>query len=194
MKKHELLEAVIKLIGVYCFILFLRVISNFPILVVFFLQDFSSSFSISTTHLFVNMAYPLVLILLSYVFVKRTDMILKLLDLSTQQNEEENTIKVSTCGHLSFWIRIIGLYFFVSSTPYIASHFIVSILSLDLSTTQQMHVISDSGHYILAQVFMLGLSLFFIFKNQYIEALLTQTKSEEKQFRSYSRGSINLYY
>ncbi len=179
MKKHELSEVAIKLIGLYGFILFAKEIINLPMIYSFFLWNPDTSISNIMTPVFASII-TLALLFISYIFVKRTDLILKLLDLSPQHDEEEKPIEVATWCQISFWILILGLYFFVSSAPYVASHLIVSILSLDLSTQQQVHVVNDSGQYILSQVFMLGLSLYFIFKNQYIESILTRTKSEEK--------------
>ena len=179
MKKHDLLEVVIKLLGLYCFILFAREIMNFPMIYIFFMVNSDSSISniITTVLAGINSLAPL---LLSYVFVRKTDMILKLLGLSAQEEEEDaKNIGVSTWGQLSFWIIIMGLYFFISSAPYVASYLIVSVLSLDLSSDQQVRVVYNSGQYILSQVFMLGLSLFFIFKNQYIENLLSSMNPKD---------------
>ena len=173
-----MLEAVIKLIGVYCFVLSLWGIITIPMSIISFQENYSISFSHAISPVLTGLYY-LVLFFLSYLFIKKTYLILNILGNSTQQDEEEKTIEVSIFGQLSFWIRIIGLFYFVSSAPYVVSHFMGLILSLDLSTSEQSHVIADTMQPLLVNIVILVLSLFFIFKNQYIEAILTQTKSEE---------------
>lgn len=178
MKKHEIFEAVIKLIGVYCLVLSLRGIITITMSIISFQENYNISFSHAISPILTGIYY-FVLFFLSYIFIRRTYLILKILDISTQQDEKEKTIEALICGQLSFWLRIIGLFYFVSSTPYVVTHLLGLILSLDLSTPQQSQVIADTVQPMIVNIVIFTLSLFFIFKNQYIEAILTRKISDE---------------
>ena len=175
MKKHELLEVVIKLIGVYCFVLSLWGIVIIPMSIISFPDNYNVFGNQAISPLFASI-YHILLFILSYVFIKKTDLIFNILGFSAQ-DEETGAAEVSISGSLSFWIRIIGLFYFVSSAPQIVSYIIVYIQSLDLSAPQKTQVIADSVQPMVVNIVLLILSLLFIFKNQYIEAMLTTKKS-----------------
>ncbi len=177
MTKRSLVEIGIKLLGVYCFILFLRSLPS--VLMVFVTTGMDEFISSMTLYVLLLCLYPLVNLALAYVFVMKTEIILNVLSLSGQQDERADRHEAPAYGKLSFWIRIIGLYYFVSSAATVAS--LIPRLALDFSRTSTAVHGSLSGSGFWQQLIILALSIFFIFKNQCADNIITRTKPQDTQ-------------
>jgi len=177
MTKRGLVEIGIKFFGVYCFILFVRFLPSLPMaFVTTGMDEFISS---KTLYVLLVCLYPLLNLAFSYVFIMKTEMVLNVLKLSIQQDETVDSHEVPAFGKLSFWIRIIGLYYFVSSAANVAS--LIPRLAIDLNRSSTPVHVSLYGSKFWPQLITLALSLFFIFKNQNVEKIITRTKSEDSQ-------------
>jgi hypothetical protein len=76
----------------------------------------------------------------------------------------------------SFWIKIIGLYYFVSSAASIAAH----AIELVVRDSGPFHVYWSGGSF-LTNVITLLLALVFIFKTEKVENLITKRNIKETQ-------------
>ncbi|MDA3800386.1 MAG: hypothetical protein PF692_15080 [Kiritimatiellae bacterium] len=177
MTKRDLLEVVIKILGVYCFILFVRFLPNLPMF--FVTTGMDDYITNNTLYVLLTCLYPLINLALSYVFVIKTEMVLNVLRISGEQNETVDRHETPAYGRLSFWIRIIGLYYFVSSATKVAS--LIPALALDFTRTSTSVYHSLSGIKMWPQLIILALSLFFIFKNNKVEYIITRTKTKNTQ-------------
>ena len=115
MTKHNVLEIVIKSFGLYCLIQFIR---SAPAVASAITLDQPGFVSNRALYASLMCLYPLLHLILSYIFLRKSQVIMKLFGsfnseskIPTTDSNEPQTIYAK----LSFWITIIGLYYFVSS-------------------------------------------------------------------------------
>ena len=158
MTKENVLEIIAKTFGLYCLIQFVR--STIAVSGAIVMEP---GFVINRA-LYVSLIslVPLLYLVLSYVFLKKSQIIMKIIGV----NDAEHQIAESESGQaqpvyakLSFWVVLIGLYYFVSSVSALVSY----IGTLAIKLEKGMFLIHDP---VLPQAFIFILSLVFIFRSE----------------------------
>lgn len=166
MTKSEIWELVIKIFGLYCLLALFMAIPMVGTALAMNKPDF---FTNRTLYVLLWFLHPLILFILAYLFLKKTNFFVNLLVPHVVESSPRAEETFPLYARLSFWIIIIGIYYFVSSASRILSELVT------LSITQR-------GSYwwsiILSQAFTLILSLLFIFRSNRIERLI-RLKSKE---------------
>ena len=174
MSKEDVFEIVIKSIGILLFIYFLK---SFAELIAFTLSPLSDLEEYSW--LATLRAIPLVLYFLSSVIlVWKGHSIAMLLSNISKSDSKIKTEERLPCTRLSFWIVLIGAYYFVSSAAALFSRISVALVSkADLFFLGQYAL--EQWRFFLSQGLVFIFSLLFIFKSRMIENLITR-KSKGK--------------
>lgn len=159
MTKQNILEIVVKTFGLYCLI---QIIRSAPGVLSAITLDQSEFVTNQAFYASLMALYPLLHLILAYIFLKKSNIVLKMFgsgksdsSLSTAELNEEQPIYAK----LSFWITIIGLYYFVSSASIVVSR----IGTLAIKLGEGMYLAHDP---LLPQAFIFILSLLFIFRSE----------------------------
>lgn len=174
MSKRGVLEIGLKLCGVYSFVMFVRFLPS-P-LSVFFVQG-EGLIENLRLYILAMTLYPLLNLALAYLFVMKTEAILDLLRLSGKDSESES--KLPAFGTLSLGIRLIGLYYFVSSSAALVA--LVPVFARDFNSGYAPGYLTWRVPDIWLQLATLLLSLVLIFKNGKVEEIITSRGIERNQ-------------
>ena len=160
MSKQDIFELAVKLFGIYCFILFLQ-----------FLMTIGAAFSMETSEFVSNVTLyrisfctmPLIYLIVSLLLVFKGRAIAHMLAGGKTEILHVKEEAVPTYGRLSFWIILIGVFYFVSSASKIVSDAIA-------------FPITHTGIFwwsrFLSQALILVLSLVFIFGSKTVEHIV----------------------
>jgi hypothetical protein len=106
--------------------------------------------------------YPLLHLIFAYIFLKKSNIVLKMFG-SGKSNSSVPTAELNEeqpiYAKLSFWITIIGLYYFVSSASVVVSR--IGTLAIELGEGMYL-----AHNPLLPQAFTFILSLLFIFRSE----------------------------
>ena len=159
MTKQNILEIVVKAFGLYCLI---QVIRSAPGVLIAITLDQSEFVANRGPYASLMALYPLLHLILAYIFLKKSDIVLKIFgsaksdpSVSIAELDEERPIYAK----LSFWITIIGLYYFVSSTSVMVSW----LVKFAIKQGDGMYLVHDS---FLPQALIFALSIIFIFRSE----------------------------
>jgi len=169
MTKEHILEIALKIFGIYCA---LETIKFFFALGPLFIAQsgkFSEFYTSKVAYIVSLIPYPLLYLFLSYIFLFRTQWLMRLLRGKDYGTSVVTDSQSSARPTYSFWIKILGLYYFVSSAAAIAAH----ALELVVKDSGSFHIYWSSGSF-LTHVISLLLALFFIFKTKRVEHLITK--------------------
>lgn len=160
MSKQDIFELAVKLFGIYCFILFLQ-----------FLMAIGAAFSMETSEFVSNVTLyrisfctmPFFYLIVSLLLVFKGRAIAHMLAGGKTEIVHVKEEAVPTYGRLSFWIILIGVFYFVSSASKIVSDAIA-------------FPITHTGIFwwsrFLSQVLILVLSLVFIFGSKTVANII----------------------
>lgn len=154
MSKRDLLEVSIKVMGLYCLLSFL----GSTITLGAGLSSTDSKF-IENKTIFVSFLClsTLLYLVFAIVFVRWGKSIAEML---TQDSNVDHPMERGTLpphAHFYFWVRILGLYFFV----FVVGHLVSDIAQAGIA----MRSIFWRGRF-LGEILQIGLSLAFIFQSQ----------------------------
>ena len=159
MTKQNTLEIVVKAFGLYCLI---QIIRSVPGVLSAITLDQSEFVTNKAFYALLMALYPLLHLILAYIFLKKSNIVLKMFDsgksdssVSIAELNEEQPIYAK----LSFWITIIGLYYFVSSASVVVSQLGAFAIKLG----EGMHLLHDP---LLPQALIFILSIVFIFRGE----------------------------
>ena len=159
MTKQNFLEIVVKSFGLYCLIQFIR---SAPAVASAFTLGESGFVTSKALYASLMAIYPLLHLILVYIFLRKSNIVMKLLGSakfdSSISMADLNEVQPRPAW-LSFWITIIGLYYFVSSVSVVVSR--MGTLAIKLG--EGWHSVHDP---LLPQAFIFILSIIFIFRGE----------------------------
>ena len=176
MTKGHILDIALKVFGIYCVIETIKFFFAFGPLFIAKSDKYWEFYTSKVGFLISQIPYPLLHLFLSYMFLFRTQWLIRLVlgkEYDTSLFTDSQTLQWKT---YSFWIKILGLYYFVSSAASIAAH----ALDLVVKDSGSFHVYWAGGSF-LTNVITLLLALVFIFKTEKVESLITKRNIKETQ-------------
>ena len=167
MTKQNGLEIVIKVFGLYCLIQFIR---STPAVASAIALDQTGFVSNRALYASLMCLYPLLHLVLSYIFLRKSQMVMKLFESNNSEsilpsNDSNQLQPIYT--KLSFWITIIGLYYFVSSVSVVVSR--LGTIAINLG--EGMYLAHDP---LLPQAFIFILSIIFIFRSERVASYIKE--------------------
>jgi len=178
MSKHAALEIVSKIFGLYCIVQFIR---STPAVIGAIVVDNPEFVTNKALHAVLMSLYPLIFLLLSFIFIRKTEFIVKLIE--SKPNNSDSTESIlsqdnSAYSKLSFWIIILGIFYFISA----ASVFLIGIGTLAIRLREGWFLTHDP---LLPQTIILILSLICIFRSEQVAELIeTKRKKLNKSFKT----------
>ncbi len=176
MTKEHILDIALKVFGIYCIVETLKFVFFVGPLFIRQSDKFWEHYTSKLWYLISQIPYFLLHLILAYIFLFRTKWLITLLGGKDYGTSEVIASQPSGWSTYSFWIKILGLYYFVSSAAAIAA----SALELVVRNSGIFHIRWSGGSF-LTDVFILLLSLFFIFKTEKVEDLITKRKIKDTQ-------------
>jgi hypothetical protein len=175
MTKEHILDIALKVFGIYCIV---EALKFFFLLGPLFIyqEEFWKHYTSKIGYLVSQIPYLFLHLVLAYIFLFRTQWPIRLMGVKDSGTSEIIDNQSSGWVTYSFWIKILGLYYFVSSAAAIAAHTLELVVK-DSGSFQ----IYWSGGSILNNVITLFLALFFIFKTDRVEHLITKRKIKDTQ-------------
>lgn len=157
--KQNIIEIVVKAFGLYCLI---QVIRSVPGVLSAITLDQSEFVTNRILYASLMALYPLLHLTLADIFLKKSDIILKMFG----SGKSDSSVSISELDEgqaiyakLSFWITIMGLYYFISS----ASVMVSWLVTFAIKQGEGMYLVNDS---FLPQAFIFVLSIIFIFRSE----------------------------
>jgi hypothetical protein len=167
MTKQNVLEIVIKAFGLYCLVQFIR---STPAVASAIALDQPGFVSNRALYASLMCLYPLLHLVLAYIFLKKSQMVIKLFG----SNNAESLLPLNDSNQLqpiyskpSFWITIIGLYYFISSVSVVVSR--LGTIAINLG--EGMYLAHDP---LLPQAFIFILSIIFIFRSERVASYIKE--------------------
>lgn len=162
MSRHEILRTICIATGIYYLIAFIMGLSTFGI--VYSMEENEQiNKSLQIYAVLFNQSISLIL---GLFFLLKNKLIVELITEKFFIENGDNQNK-GTISKLSFWIKIIGIYYFVSSISSVLSK-LPSILSFDYEYLSNSFWWNQTG----SKIILLILSIFLIFKSTYFERLI----------------------
>jgi len=169
MTKEHILDIVLKVFGFYCVVQSIKLFFFLGPLFIRQSDNFWEHYTSKIGYLVSQIPYLLLHLILAYIFLFRTQWLIRLVggkDYATSLSRDSQTSHVFT---YAFWIKILGLYYFVSSAAALAAY----AMELVVKDSGSFHIYWSSGSF-LTNIFILLLSLFFIFESRKVEDLITR--------------------
>ena len=167
MTKQNVLEIVIKAFGLYCLVQFIR---STPAVASAIALDQPGFVSNRALYASLMCLYPLLHLVLAYIFLKKSQMVIKLFG----SNNAESLLSLNDSNQLqpiyyrlSFWITIIGLYYFISSVSVVVSR--LGTIAINLG--EGMYLAHDP---LLPKAFIFILSIIFIFRSERVASYIKE--------------------
>ncbi len=176
MTKEHILDIALKVFGIYCAIESIKFFFAFGPLFIAKSDKFWEFYTSKVGFLVSQIPYPLLHLFLAYIFLFRTQWLIRLVggkEYDTSLFTDSQPVQWQT---YCFWIKILGLFYFVSSSAAIAAH----ALELVVKDSGSFHFFWSGGSF-LTNVITLLLALFFIFKTERVEHLITKRKIKDTQ-------------
>jgi len=175
MTKRDTLELVIKAFGVWLMAMFVRTI---PMTIIQFTLDTSEFIANRPAYLALNVMHSLLYLVVACVFLFKSRTIVALV----VQEDLPSTVSRGPSpayAQLSFWIVLIGLYYFVSSAGDLLNH--VVKLCFEGRHYAPGHVVQFMTRDLIPSAVTFLLSLCFIFKGKVIETFIQRKTSKDTQ-------------
>ena len=169
MTKEYIFDIALKIFGIYCVVATIRFFLALGPLFISKSEMFWKFYTSKTGYLISQIPYPLVHLILAFIFLFRTQWLIRLVDVEDSGTSEVIDAQSSGWVSYSFWIKILGLYYFVSSAAAIAA----SAVELVVRSSGFFHIYRSRGSF-LTDVLILLLSLFLIFKTKKVEKLIAK--------------------
>jgi len=172
MVKKEILHIVVIAFGLYFFMTFLFSISGVGYAISMKeMEQISRGSQILWASL-----NSILLLVLAFIFLLKNDFIIDLL--ISKENAESAGLNgaESAIGRLSFWIRLIGLYYFVSAFSSVLAQ-LPSIFSFKFGYTSQSFWWNQTGSHLIA----LLVSVVLVLKSEKIERILNKIDNSDAQ-------------
>jgi hypothetical protein len=182
MTKEHILDIALKVFGIYCVAATIKFLFFFGPLFIGKSEKFLEMYTSKVGFIISQIPYPLLHLFLAYVFLFRTPWLIRLVggkDYDTSLLRDSQTSEWQT---YSFWIKILGLYYFISSAAAIAA----SAIEFVFRNSGRFFIRWSNGTF-LTDVFILLLSLFFIFKSGKVEDLIRKQKVISNQITQANR-------
>jgi hypothetical protein len=170
MTKEHILDIALKVFGIYCVVTAIKFFFFFGPLFIGKSEKFWELYTSKVGFLISQIPYPLLHLFLAYVFLFRTQWLIRLVGGKNYDTSLLKDSQLSEWQTYSFWIKILGLYYFITSAAAIAAS------AIELVFRNSGQFIRWSSGSFLTDVFILLLSLFFIFKSGKVEELITKRK------------------
>ncbi len=169
MTKEHILDIALKLFGIYCVVATIKFFFALGPLFIGRSEKFWEFYTSKAGFVISQIPYPLLHLFLAYIFLFRTQWLIRLVSGKNYDALLPKDSHSSEWQTYSFWIKILGLYYFVRSAAGIAA----SAVELVFRDSELFHIRWSSGSF-LTDVFILFLSLFLIFRSGKVEALITK--------------------
>ncbi len=167
MTKQNVLEIVLKTFGLYCLMQFIR---STPAVASAIALDQPGFVSNRALYASLMCLYPLLHLFLAYIFLKKSQLVMKLfgsIDAKSIHPSNDSNQLQPIYAKLSFWITIIGLYYFISSASVVVSR--LGTIAINLG--EGMYLAHDP---LLPQAFIFILSIIFIFRSQRVASYIKE--------------------
>lgn len=172
MTKEHILDIALKVFGIYCFVETIKFSFFIGPLFLAKSDKFWEFYTSKAGYLISQIPYPMLHLSLSYIFLFRTKWLIRIVGGKDYDTSLLRDSQASEWQTYSFWIKILGLYYFISSAAGIAAS------AMELVFRKSEHfLVRWSGGSFLTDVFILLLSLFLIFKSGKVEELITKRKN-----------------
>ena len=169
MTKQNVIEIVTKAFGLYCLVQFIR---STPAVASAIALDQPGFVSNRALYASLMCLYPLLHLVLAYIFLKKSQMVIKLFG----SNNAESLLPLNDSNQLqpiysklSFWITIIGLYYFISSVSVVVSRLGTGTIAINLG--EGIYLAHDP---LLPQAFIFILSIIFIFRSERVASYIKE--------------------
>jgi len=176
MTKEQILDIALKVFGIYCVVETLKFVFFVGPLFIRQSDKFWEHYTSKLWYLASQIPYFLLHLILAYIFLFRTKWLISLLGGKDYGTSEVIAFQPSGLSTYSFWIKILGLYYFVSSAAAIVAH----ALELVVKDSGSFHVYWSGGSF-LTNVITLLLALLLIFKTERVEDFITRRKNKDTQ-------------
>ena len=144
MTKEHILDVALKVFGIYCVVETLKFVFFVGPLFVRQSDKFWEHYTSKLWYLVSQIPYFLLHLILAYIFLFRTKWLISLLGGKDYGTSEGIAVQPSGFSTYSFWIKILGLYYFVSSAAAIVAH----ALELVVKGSESFHVYWSGGSFL----------------------------------------------
>jgi len=170
MNKRDILHIVFIAFGIYFLMSFLFALSSIG----FAISMKETEYISKGSQIFWTSLNSIFLFILTYIFLVRNRFLVGLL--ISKDNTDDSCVNEteSTIGRLSFWIKIMGLYYFVSSSSKVLAQF-PSILSSTSEFMSDSFWWNQTGSHLIA----LLISILLVLKSDMIEKLINQINKKQ---------------
>ena len=161
MSKQAVLEIASKIFGLYCIVQFIQSTPAIIAAIVIQNREFISNICL---HIALTSLYPLVFLALAYLFIVKTETIIKIICPESEKvavSESTYPENDALYNKLHFWILILGVYFFI----FAISKVLIGIGTLAYKLKNGWFIAHDP---VLPQAITLILSIFCIFRSEQI--------------------------
>jgi hypothetical protein len=169
MTKEHIFDIALKVFGIYCAVTAIGYSFSIGMLFIARSEKYWEFYTSKAAFLISQISYPLLHFILAYIFLFRTHWLIRLVAGKDYDASLLRDTQTSEWHTYPFWIKILGLYYFVSSAAAIAA----SAVELVLRNSGLFHVYRSSGSF-LTDVFILLLPPFLIFKTKKVEKLIAK--------------------
>jgi len=177
MTERKMFDLVLKVFGIYLLTVFIKTIPM--TLMQFFINLPSDMFPNPAAYLSLNILHSLLPLVIAALFLFKSDAITACLVKQVERQSETGTMQ-PVFATLWFWIRVIGVYFCVSSAPAVLG-FIVENVG-DFTMKPSTHVtVSHIGRGFWSQLFTLAFSLVLIFRSKSVERFIQRVETRNTQ-------------
>jgi hypothetical protein len=170
MTKEHILDIALKVFGIYCVVTAIKFFFFFGTLFIGKAEKFWEIYTSKVGFIISQIPYPLLHLFLAYIFLFKTQWLIRLVGGKNYDTSLFRDSQTSEWQTYSFWIKILGLYYFISSAA------AISTSAIELVFRNSTFLRRWSNGTFLTNVFILLLSLFFIFKSGKVEDLITKKK------------------
>ena len=174
MSKQAVSEIASRVFGLYCIVQFVQSTPAIIAAIGFQNREFISN---KTLHFVLTSIYPLVYLALAYIFLVKSEWIIKIVGLErenvavTESTYPEND---ALYNKLHFWILILGICFFISAV----SNILVGMGTLTYKLKNGWFIAHDP---VLPQAATLILSVIYIFRSEQIAKFLETRRNKPNQ-------------
>jgi len=176
MTKRTLLDLIIKTIGVYLAVTFIR---SIPPFLIQFTVDTSQFVAKPRAFLVFNVLHTVLPLFLSWVFLFRSSTLVRLIVRTDDLPATDSNAPTAAYATFSFWIVLIGLYYLLSSAGDLLNH--VVKLAFEGRYYAPGHVVQFMTRDLIPSTVTFVLSLFFVFKSRTIESFIQRKTNKDAQ-------------
>ena len=170
MKKRDVFGIIVKAFALYCIVQFIR---STPAVIGAIVIDQPEFITNRPLYILLMSLYPIAFIALAFIFIRYSELIVSFFfkepDTRADSNAEQNSEK-PLYENLSFWIILIGIYYFISATASVLS----GLPSLPTKVKEGWFFTHDP---FLPQALILIMSILCILKSDKIVEMIDKIKN-----------------